>query len=76
MDIFFLIGILKSSVFHVLWKTIKAINKCAELWITWPYTKERQIECACGFTSIKIMDPRQLLEHPYPISYPLHVLYL
>ena len=47
MDIFFLIGISKSYVFHVLWKTIKAINKCAEL-----YTKESQIECACGFTSI------------------------
>ena len=25
----------------VLWKIIKAINKCAELWITWTYTKER-----------------------------------
>ena len=30
MDIFFLIGISKSSFFHLLWKTIKAINKCIE----------------------------------------------
>ena len=51
-DIFFLVGISQSSFFHLLWKTIKAINKCAELQITWPYTKEQQIECACGFTSI------------------------
>ena len=42
----------KIFFFHLLWKTIKAINKCAELWISWPYTKEWQIECACGFTSI------------------------
>ena len=52
MDIFFLISISKSSFFHLLWKTIKAINRCAELQITWPYTKEWQIKCACGFTSI------------------------
>ena len=32
---------------------MKAINKCAELWLTWLYTKERQIQCACGFTSIR-----------------------
>ena len=38
--------------FHLLWKTIKAINKCAELWITCPYTKEWQIKYACEFTSI------------------------
>ena len=38
--------------FHQLWKTIKAINNCAELQITWPNTKKWQIECACGFTSI------------------------
>ena len=31
-DIFFHVGISKSSFFHVLWKTIKAINICAELW--------------------------------------------
>ena len=46
-----------SLVFHdllfcLLWKTIKAINKCIELQITWPNTKKWQIECACGFTSI------------------------
>ena len=52
MDIFFLVGISKSSFFHLLWKTIKAINKCAELWITCPYTKEWQIKYACEFTSI------------------------
>ena len=38
--------------FHLLWKTIKAINNCAELQITWPNTKKWQIVCACGFTSI------------------------
>ena len=38
--------------FHLLWKTIKAINHFAELQITWPNTKKWQIECACGFTSI------------------------
>ena len=52
MDIFFL-GILQSSFFHLLWKTIKAINDCTELQITWPNTKKQQIECACGFTSIR-----------------------
>ena len=50
-DIFFLIGILKSS-FFMYYGRHYLINKCAELWITWPYTKERQIKCACGFTSI------------------------
>ena len=39
-------------LFHLLWKTIKANNKCAELWITWPFTKEWQIKCASGITSI------------------------
>ena len=38
--------------FHLLWKTIKAINNCAGLQITWPNTKKQQIKCACGFTSI------------------------
>ena len=38
--------------FCLLWKTIKAINNCAELQTTWPNTKKWQIECACGFTSI------------------------
>ena len=37
---------------HLLWKTIKAINNCAELQIAWPNTKKWQIKCACGFTSI------------------------
>ena len=39
-DIFFLVGISQSSFFHLLWKTIKAINNCAELQITWPNTKK------------------------------------
>ena len=51
MDIFFLVVISQSSFFHLLWKTIKAINNCAELQITWPNAKKLQIECACGFTS-------------------------
>ena len=51
MDIFFLVGISRSS-FCLLWKTIKAISNWAELQITWPNTKKWQIECACGFTSI------------------------
>ena len=51
MDIFFLVVISQSSFFHLLWKTIKAINNCAELQIAWPNTKKWQIECACGFTS-------------------------
>ena len=51
-DIFYLIGILQPSFYHLLWKTIKAINNCPELWISWPYTKDRQLECATGFTSI------------------------
>ena len=51
-DIFYLIGISQPSFYHLLWKTIKAINNCPELRITWPYTKDRQLECATGFTSI------------------------
>ena len=51
-DIFYLIGISQPSFYHLLWKTIKAINNCPELQITWPYTKDRQLECATGFTSI------------------------
>ena len=41
MDIFYLISILQASFYCLLWKTIKAINNCPELWITWPYTKDR-----------------------------------
>ena len=52
MDIFYLVGILQPSFYHLLWKTIKAMNKCPKLWISWPYTKERQLDCATGFTSI------------------------
>ena len=52
MDIFYLISILQASFYCLLWKTIKTINNCPELWISWPYTKERQLECATGFTSI------------------------
>ena len=52
MDIFYLIGILQASFYHLLWKTIKAINNCPELRISWLYTSERQLECATGFTSI------------------------
>ena len=51
-DIFYLVGISQPSFYHVLWKTIKAINSCTELWISWPNTKERQLECATGFTPI------------------------
>ena len=50
--IFYLVGISQPSFCHVLWKTIKAINNCPKLRITWPHTKERQLECATGFTSI------------------------
>ena len=52
--IFFLVGISRSSFFHLLWKKIKAINNCAELQITWPNTKKWQIKCAFGITSISI----------------------
>ena len=52
MDIFYLISISQASFYCLLWKTIKAINNCPELWISWPYTKERQLDCATGFTSI------------------------
>ena len=45
-NIFYLICILQPSFYHLLWKTIKAINNCPELQITWPYTKDRQLECA------------------------------
>ena len=51
-NIFYLIGISHPSFYRILWKTIKSINNCPELWITWPYTKDRQLECAPGFTSI------------------------
>ena len=51
-DIFYLIGISQPSFYCKLWKTIKAINHCPELQITWPHTEERQLECATGFTSI------------------------
>ena len=40
-NIFYLVGISQPLFYHLLWKTIKAINKCPELWITWPYTKDR-----------------------------------
>ena len=52
MDIFYLISIVQASFYCLLWKTIKAINNCPELWITWPNTKDRQLECPTGFTSI------------------------
>ena len=51
-DIFYLVGISQPSFYHVLWKTLKTINNCSQLWISWPHTKERQLECATGFTSI------------------------
>ena len=51
-DIFYLAGISQPSFYHVLWKTIKAINSYTKLWISWPNTKERQLECTTGFTSI------------------------
>ena len=51
-NIFYLIGILQHLFYRVLWKTIKAINSCTKLRISWPNTKERQLECATGFTSI------------------------
>ena len=51
-DIFYLITISQPLFYRLLWKTIKAINNCPELQITWPYTKDRQLECATGFTSI------------------------
>ena len=44
-------GILQASFYHLLWKTIKAINNCPELQISWPYTKERQLDCANGCRS-------------------------
>ena len=52
MDIFYLVSILQALFYCLLWKTIKAINNCPELWISWPYTNERQLDCATGFTSI------------------------
>ena len=45
-------GILQASFYCLLWKTIKAIHNCPELQISWPYTKERQLDCATRFTSI------------------------
>ena len=51
-DIFYLISILQPSFYHLLWKAIKAINNCPRLQITWPYTKDRQLESATLFTSI------------------------
>ena len=51
-DIFYFVGISQPLFYHVLWKTIKAINSCIELQISWPSTKERQLECATGFTCI------------------------
>ena len=41
MDIFYLISISQASFYCLLWKTIKAINNCPELWITWPYNKDK-----------------------------------
>ena len=40
-DRFYLVGILQPLFYHLLWKTIKAINNCPKLWIIWPYTKDR-----------------------------------
>ena len=45
-------GILQASFYCLLWKTIKAIHNCPKLRISWPYTKERQLDCATRFTSI------------------------
>ena len=47
-----LFGMSQCSFYCLLWTTIKTINHCLELWISWPYTKDRQLECATGFTSI------------------------
>ena len=35
-DTFYLIGISQASFYHLLWKTIKAINNCPESQISWP----------------------------------------
>ena len=51
-DILYLVGISQPLFYHVLWKTFKAINSCTELQISWPNTKDRQLECATGFTCI------------------------
>ena len=51
-DLFYLVGISQPSFYRVLWKTIKAINSRTELQISWPNTKERQLECTRGFTCI------------------------
>ena len=51
-DIFYLVSNLQASFYRLLWKMIKAINNCSKLWISWPYTKERQLDRATGFTSI------------------------
>ena len=52
IDIFYFVGISQPSFYCLLWKTIKAINNCPKLQISWPYTKARQLECATRFTSI------------------------
>ena len=51
-DIFFFVGISSASFYHVIWKTMYAIVWCEELQISWPNTKEKEVETVAGFSSI------------------------
>ena len=51
-DIRFFTGISTSSLYRVIWKTIKSINRCKELAITFPQTIEEVKAAAKGFQSV------------------------
>ena len=53
---FYLVGISQPLVYCILWKTIKAINNCPKLQITWAYTKERHIG-VCHWIYINLHKP-------------------
>jgi len=51
-DIYLMVGISRSSLYRVVWKTIQAINACEELKIKLPKTHEECAKAAAGFQSI------------------------
>jgi DDE superfamily endonuclease len=51
-DIYFMAGISSISFYHIIWKTISAINSCDELSVNFPQSSEECCVAAEGFASI------------------------
>jgi hypothetical protein len=51
-DIYFMAGISSTSCYHIIWKTISAINSCDELSVNFPQSLEECCVAAEGFVSI------------------------